>query len=226
MAEISLLQTGIYTVPEVAALVGAPQQSVRVWIEGHKGKQNPVINNQLGRVANKVAVSFTNLMELRFVALFASAGVNLRVIRSIMEEAKETLAHPHPFATRVIFRTDGKKVVAAIARRNGVEHIYDLKTKNYEMRVVVMASLKEDVVYDPAGDAIAWRPRPRIAPSVVVHPHFSFGHPILKASRIPTDTIAKAMHAEKSAKTVAELFEVPLKQVQEAVKFEQHLRAA
>lgn len=142
-----------------------------------------------------------------------------------MDEAKHLLAHPHPFATRIIFRTDGKKIVAEIARKNGVDDIYDLKTRNYEMKIVVMASLKEDVIYDPAGDAIAWRPRPRLAPNVVVHPHSSFGHPILKASRIPTETLARAMKAERSAKVVSELFEVPERQVREAIKFEQHLRA-
>ena len=223
---VSLLETGIYTVPEAAALVGVPPSRLRVWIEGHKGKQEPVIENQLARVDDKTAISFTNLMELRFVALFAAAGVNIRTIRTIMDEAKRTLEHPHPFATRIIFRTDGKKVVAEIAKRNGVDDIYDLKSKNYEMRVIVMASLKEDVVYDPAGEAISWRPRPTIAPHVLVHPFYSFGRPVLKASRIPTRTLAKAVKVEKSAKTVSELFEVPEPQVREAVKFEEHLRAA
>jgi len=223
---LSLLETGIYTVPEAAALVGVPSARVRVWIEGHKGKQSPVIDNQLGRVDDKIAVSFTNLMELRFVALFAAAGVKVRTIRAIMDEARETLEHPHPFATRIIFRTDGKKIVAEIAKRNGIDDIYDLKSKNYEMRIVVMASLKEDVAYDPAGEAISWRPRPKIAPHVLVHPFYSFGHPVLKASRIPTSALAQAMKVEKSAKTVSELYEVPEPQVREAVKFEHHLRAA
>jgi uncharacterized protein (DUF433 family) len=226
MSEPHLLETGIYTIPEAAELVAAPTRYVRIWVEGHKGKQAAVINNQLGRVGGKVAVSFTNLMELRFVALFHGAGVKLREIRAIMEEAKDTLEHPHPFATKTIFKTDGKKIVAEIGRKNGIENIYDLRSKNYEMRIVVMASLKDDVVYDPRGDAVSWRPRPKIAPNVIVHPRFSFGHPILKASRIPTSALADAVKVEKSARVVSYLFEVPERQVREAVKFEQHLRAA
>jgi hypothetical protein len=77
-SEPDLLETGIYTIPEVAGLVQAPQSLVRVWVEGHTGKQVAVIDNQLGRVGGKVAVSFTNLMELRFVVTFANAGVGLR----------------------------------------------------------------------------------------------------------------------------------------------------
>lgn len=222
----SLLETGIYTVPEAAALVGVPPSRLRVWIEGHKGKQEPVIDNQLDRVDDKTAISFTNLLELRFVALFVGAGVQVRTIRAIMNEVKQTLEHPHPFATRIVFRTDGKKVVADIAKKNGIDDIYDLKSRNYEMRVIVMASLKEDVVFDPKGEAISWSPRPKIAPHVMLHPFYSFGHPVLRSSRIPTKTLARAVKAERSAKTVSELFEVPELQVREAVKFEEHLRAA
>ncbi len=226
MADPNLLITGIYTVPEAAELVEAPSRLVRIWVEGHKGKQAPVIENQLGRVEGKVAVSFTNLMELRFVSLFHGAGVNLRAIRAIMNEVKELLGHPHPFATRTVFRTDGKKIVAEIGRKNGIDDIYDLRTRNYEMHEVVMASLKDDVVYNPQGDAVSWRPRPKLAPNVIVHPHFAFGHPILKASRIPTSTLAAAVKAERSARFVSEIFEVPERQVREAVTFEEHLRRA
>lgn len=220
-----LLELGIYTIPEVAELVEAPQDTVRVWVGGHTGKQFAVIDNQIGRVGGKVAISFTNLMEIRFVATFASAGVGLREIRKIMDEVKETLEHPHPFATHTVFKTDGKKIVAEIAKRNGVS-IYDLKSRNYEMLAVVMKSLKDDVSYDPHGDAVSWRPRPKIAPNVILHPHFSFGQPVLRNSRVPTSTIAKSVKVEGSARFVADIFDIPESQVREAVKFERELRKA
>lgn len=221
-----LIQIGIYTISEAAELVIAPPRALRVWVEGRKGKQNPVIDNQVGRLGRTVAVSFTNLMELRFVSEFAKAGVRLNEIRAIMNEVKDVLKHPHPFATRIVFRTDGKKIVAEIAKKNGVEVIYDLKSKNYEMHVVVLRSLKENVLWDPRGNALAWFPRPNIAPHVLIHPSHSFGRPVLVGSKIPTEAIAQAVEAEGSAKTVAHLFEIPEKQVREAVRFHKHLRKA
>jgi uncharacterized protein (DUF433 family) len=221
----ALLDGGIYSIPEAAGLVGSDQSAMRVWVEGRPGKQLPIIDNQIGRLGRRVAISFTNLMELRFVAFFAKAGVGLREIRSIMNEAKEILEHPHPFATKTVFKTDGRKIVAEIGRKNGIA-IYDLKTTNYEMALVVMDSLKDDVVYDPTGNAIFWRPRPTLAPNVVVHPSYSFGRPILKNSGVPTEALFDAMRAEKSAKIVAELYEVPERQVYEAVSFESDLRRA
>lgn len=222
-----LLSGGIFTVPETAELVEAPQASVRIWVGGKKGRQQPVIDNQLGLVNGKVAVSFTNLMELRFVARFAKAGVRLNEIRSILQEARDTLAHPHPFAAGLVFRTDGRRIIAEIVRKRGVELVYeDLKTRNYEMPVIVMPSLKEDVIFDPLGNMVAWYPRKTIAPNVIVHPRFSFGRPILQDSHIPTETLADAVKAEGNVRSVADQFDVPEKQVREAVRFQADLRQA
>jgi uncharacterized protein (DUF433 family) len=226
VARPDLLEIGIYTIPDAAELVGAPQASVRVWVEGHSGKQDPVIDNQLGRVGGKTAVSFANLMELRFISRFVKAGVRLHEIRSIMNEARTTLQHPHPFATRTVFKTDGRKIVAEIARRNGLMLVYDLKSKNYEIPSVVMKSFLDDVVFDPQGEAIEWTPRPKIAPHVIVHPRIEFGHPVLKQSNIPTEAVAKAVRVEGSAQFVADIFDIPERYVREAVKFEEHLAKA
>jgi uncharacterized protein (DUF433 family) len=224
----NLVSTGIYTIPEAAFLVEAPQRVVRTWVEGRSGKtvQAPLIENQLGRIGRTVAISFTNLMELRFVATFARAGVRLNEIRAIMDEVRESIDHPHPFATKILFRTDGRRIFAEIARRNNVEVIYDLRQKQYELHVVVLKSLKEDVVWDPAGDAVAWYPRRSIAPDVIIHPSHSFGRPVLRRSLIPTETIAQAVKAEGSAQAVSGFYDVPIKQVYEAVRFEKHLRVA
>jgi hypothetical protein len=198
MSGPDLLESGIYTIPEVAGLVNARQPDLRVWIEGRPGKQAPIIENQLGRLGHKIAISFTNLMEIRFVAFFSNAGVRLNEIRSILSEAKLLLDKPHPFATNTVFRTDGRKIIAEIGRHNGIQDVYDLKSKNFEMRVVVIDSLKKDVVFDPKGDVLYWRPRPQIAPNVVVNPAYSFGRPVLIPSRIPTATLEKAVKAEGS----------------------------
>ena len=226
MAKPDLLEAGIYTIPEVAELVQATQADVRVWVDGHTGKQDPVIDNQLGKVNGKTAVSFANLLELRFIAKFSAAGVGLHEIRSIMREVSDVLQHPHPFATKIVFKTDGRKIVAEIARRKGLQLIYDLKSHNYEMPAVVMKSLKENVLFDPAGEAIAWHPRPAIAPNVIVHPKIAFGQPVLDRSHVPTATIANSVKVEGNARFVADIFEVPERHVRQAVNFEKDLRRA
>lgn len=222
---LDLLASGIYTVPDVARLVGASQAKVRTWIGGRPERQRPVIQNQIGRLDGTTAISFTNLMEIRFVALFAASGVKLPAIRAILHEVRDMLQHPHPFATKTVFKTDGKKIIADIAQKKGVTVLYDLKTKNYEMPIVVLQSLKEGVVYDPQGDAAAWYPRPKLAPHVIINPKLAFGRPVLKDSHIPTETIAQAYQAEHSVAAVADFYDVPEKQVREAIKFQEGLKA-
>lgn len=222
----NLMGSGIFTIPEAAVLVGSTPALVRGWVAGRKGRQVPVIENQLGIVDGKLAVSFTNLMELRFVAEFHRVGVRLNEIRAIMEEAKDLLRHPHPTATKLVFRTDGRKIMAEIGKRHGIDVIYDLRSKNYEMPTVVLPSLRNDVVFDPEGNMVAWYPRKETAPNVIVHPRFSFGRPVMEGSRIPAETLADAVKAEGSIPVVADLYEVPEKQVSEAVRFIEDLRKA
>lgn len=227
MAAPNLLETGIYTVSEAANLVRATERQVRGWIGGYPDSAKAaVIENELGWIDGKLAFSFTNLMELRFIAFFANAGVNLRTIRAIISEVRETLEQPHPFSTNIVFRTDGRKIVAEIARRNGVLDLYDLHSRNYEMGIVVYNSLKDGVVYDPRGKAMAWFPFQDIAPNVVIHPKYAFGRPVLRDSRIPTETLVKAVHVEGSEAAVAAWYEISQKRVQEAVRFENKLRRA
>ena len=220
-------RSGIYSVSEAAALIGTSRQKIRAWIDGWPKSGAPaIIENDLGWVDDRLAFSFANLMELRFVSVFVKAKVKIHAIRAVMNEVRAELHRPHPFATNIVFRTDGKKIIAETAHRNGVTRLYDLKSRNFEIGGIVYQTLKEDVIYDPKGDAEAWFPRRGMAPNVIVHPRLAFGRPVLRDTGIPTGAIADAMRAERHIDTVAELFEISRRRVQEAVAFETQLHQA
>lgn len=226
---MNLLSTGIFTVPEAATLIGVSERRIRGWVYGYGGTARPpLIHNELeqfGRVNNRIAFGFANLMEMKFIKFFEDVGLKRSYIRSIFDEVRGRLHRPHAFATRDVFRTDGKKIIEDIVSDAGML-LYDLKSKNYEMRVVIMDTLMEDVVYDAQGIARAWYPRQHIAPNVIIHPSFAFGRPVLTDSGIPTRTIADAVKAQKNRRVVADWYEISEKQVREAVRFEDALRNA
>jgi uncharacterized protein (DUF433 family) len=224
--DVDLLTSGALSIQDTADLLGVKSRLVRAWLAGVRGKQLPVISAELGKVDDRLAVSFTNLMELRFVAEFHKAGVRLSEIRAILDEAKDFLNHPHPAATQKFFRTDGHKILGEIGRKHGVEVLYDLRTRNFEMPAIVLPSLKQDVVFDPDGNIVQWFPRRSIAPNVIVDPRFSFGRPIMRQSYIPAATLADAVESEGSAEAVAEIFDVSEQQVEEAVRFCNSLQQA
>lgn len=221
-----LMRSGIYSVSDAAGLIGVPAQKIRAWIDGWPGTAvPPVLQNDLGWVDGKLALSFANLMELRFIAFFEGAGVRLPEIRSIIDEVRTEIHRPHPFATNVVFKTDGAKIVAEIAHKNGGFDLYDLRSKNFEIGTVVYKSLIDSVVYDPKGDAKAWFPRMLVAPNVVVHPKLAFGRPVLKGSGIPTEAIAEAARGA-GVEAAAFLFEISKRRVLEVLSFENQVRRA
>ncbi len=222
----NLLETGIYTVADGARLVGMPKQRVRGWIAGYPRTQAPpILDNDLGWFRDRVAFSFVNLMEIRFLAYFADQGVRVNSIRVMAEEAKRVLRHPHPFATEIVFKTDGKKIYASTIEKTGDEKLYNLYDRNYEFKPIVAQSLKQGVIYDPRGLVKAWYPRPETAPNVIMHPRLSFGKPTLKDSGVPTETLAHAAALDRPS-VVAKWFEIPEKRVLEAVRFERELKNA
>jgi uncharacterized protein (DUF433 family) len=231
MPDPDLLSTGIYTVSEAAALLGVTKRRIRGWVAGYEGtKRSPLIDNELGsfgRVNGRIAFSFANLMEMKFITFFEDAGLKPSYVRSIFVEMRRLLHTMQPFATKSVFRTDGMKIMEDGASASG-KILYDLKTHNYEMRTVVIGTLMEDVIYDAAGNARSWYPRQYIAPNVIIHPRFAFGRPVLRDSAIPTRTIADAVKAERkfAIRSVATWYDVPEKQVREAVRFEDELRKA
>lgn len=227
MSGPDMLRTGIYTVADAAALLSVSNYKIRAWIDGWPGTQKaPIIANDLGWIEDKLAFSFANLMELRFISFFVEAGVSLSEIRSIMNEVREQINVPRPFSTNLVFKTDGRRIVAETMRRNGSHTLLDLRSRNYEMLEITYRSLKDNVVYDADGVARAWFPRPSTFPNVVLHPSLSFGRPVLKQNGIPTGAIARTASAEGSTKIAAELFGITLKLAQQAVDFEAQLRKA
>ncbi|MBW6396794.1 hypothetical protein KPL78_02995 [Roseomonas sp. HJA6] len=222
-----LLESGIYTIAEAAYLVGISERKARGWISGYdKYKLIPMIENEIGWSGNHLALSFKNLLEMRFISFFEDAGVHINHIRSIMDEVRVITSTDHPFSTDIVFQTDGRKIVGSIIKKYSSPKIYDPRTKNLEMFPVVYDSLKHDIEFDFNGDARLWFPRKHIAPNVIIHPKFAFGKPIIKDFQIPTQAIASAVKVEGSQAAVAEIFDIPVKYVRQAVKFEAELRLA
>jgi uncharacterized protein (DUF433 family) len=229
----SALGTGVFTVPEAARLLQVTDTRIRGWIEGYKSAHvGPLIEAQLEKHGRSAALTFTNLMEARFIDAFVQLGVHVRTIRAILDEARNFVRHPHPFATDTVFKTDGQKIFAEVETRTGDKHLYDLKKRNWAIREVLGPLLKGEVIYNESGMAQTWRPRPKRAPNVIVDPRFAFGKPIVRGAVVPTATILDAFQAEgdipvdQAYANVASWYQVPIEVVREAVDFEFSLRPA
>lgn len=222
---MNLLTLGIYTVSDAAKLLRVDKQKIRGWISGYpRARVDPLVENEIGWVDDELSFSFVNLMEMRFIQHFAQYGVRTNSIRRMAQEAKIILHHRHPFATKTIFRTDGRKIFTDIATSENDQHLYDLAAKNWAMGEVIEQSLYAGAIYDPSGDIAGWKPRPSAYSEIIIRPNISFGRPIVERFNIPTRTLHDAFRAEDgSYESVSKWYQVPSDVVRKAVQFETEL---
>src|SRR5688572_5724280 len=126
-----LLSSGIFGITEAARLLRLKPERLRWWVANPR--HEPVIKSSLPTIAHRVALSFINLIEAQFIKFFAEEGVHLNSIRVMAREAKRILKHPHPFATDVLFKTDGRTIFALTYEKTNDPRLYNLRTHNWAM---------------------------------------------------------------------------------------------
>lgn len=226
MKQPNYLRSGVYSISEAAKLIDAPRQRLRRWIHGDAHGYNvvPLIKNELPDIDGHIAMSFINLIEALFISRFVQEGVHVRSIRAMAEEAKNFLDNDHPFATNILFKTDGRDIFAEVARKTRDKKLYSLRKHNWALEPIIGPSLKAAVTYGPNRLAHSWYPNKQQAPHVVVNPSVSFGQPVLADTGIPTRTLYNSYVAEgRKADIVAHWYEVDKRKVMEAVRFEENL---
>ncbi len=228
---MDLLTTGIYSIPDAARLVRVSPARMRGWFQGYsQATRGPLLSNQLERIDSKAAITFINLIEARFIREFARHGVSIQSIRVMAENAQEMLESDHPFATNIVFQTDGKIIYAILDKTvddTKDKGLLNLKSKNYAFYEIIKESLRKGVEYSSDGLAKSWYPRKNDAPNVIVHPSFAFGRPVTDKDGVPTRALFDAFQGEgETYESVGYWYDVPPEIVKQAVKFEWGMKAA
>jgi uncharacterized protein (DUF433 family) len=226
--ENALLNTGIYGVPEAARLTGVSPGRIRRWIKGYdfrtgdeRRHSDAVWTGSISTVDGKVALGFLDLMEVRFVDEFLRAGVSWKTMRKAHLLARQEIENGHPFCTNR-FVSDGRRILLKHATEAADEALMDIVSSQVEFQRIVAPFLKQ---LDFAQDALArWWPMGRDR-TVVVDPGRNLGQPTVAKSGVPTEVLARSVHANESVETVARWYEVLPEEVRDAMEFEQSLAA-
>jgi uncharacterized protein (DUF433 family) len=181
----------------------------------------PVWRGDIEEINGHTALSFLDLMEVRFIRAFRRHRVSWPAIREAAGLACEMFGDGHPF-TRQRFRTDGVRIFQQIEERGEVR-LFDMNRKSWVFHEIVSPSLYEGVEFSE--DQVArWFPMwPR--KTIVLDPHLSFGRPIVAKGSVPTDVLAAAAKAEGSAEAVARWYQIPPGMVRAAIDFENRFAA-
>lgn len=225
----SLLGVGIYSVPEAARITGVSAPRIRRWVRGYQfysgdvpHESPPVWKPDLPILDQTIALSFRDLIEVRFVDYFIGKGVTWKLLREAARYAANEVGNSHPFSTKQ-FRTDGRRIFRDFADSGKPRALLDIVAKQFAFRSIIEPRLYAGL--DFQGDhPIRWFPLSR-SRRVVVDPGISFGQPTTHPEGVPTRALAGSFRAEKSIERVAQWFQVDKRSVRDAVEYERQLAA-
>lgn len=224
----NLLNAGLYTVPEAARLTRVSAGKIRRWLKGYDFKSgeslrhsDAVWQGELHPLEKRLALSFRDLLELRFVDAFIRAGVSWRTMRRAHAKAQQELQTTHPFCSNRIF-TDGRSILLRQGEEDSDQALINLATDQVEFSRIVKTFLKE---LEFSGDEIIWWPLGKER-KIVVDPKRNFGQPTVVRSGVPSQILARSVKANSSRELVAKWYEAEFEEIADAVEFEELLAKA
>ncbi|MEX2333380.1 MAG: DUF433 domain-containing protein, partial [Pseudohongiella sp.] len=210
-----MIGIGLYSPAEAAAYTGIPSVELRRWLFGytangrhHEGLWQPELANTADN-----ALSFHDLLEIRFVHAFRKHGVTLQAIRSASEHAREMFNQAYPFTCKR-FQTDGRSVFALVQEETGEESLVDLVKRQNVFSQVISPSLYVGIEYADDDSARRWFPM-KNNKRVVLDPARNFGKPVLAGYGVGVEAVVGAWHAEgEDTSRVARLYDIPVAAVE------------
>jgi uncharacterized protein (DUF433 family) len=218
-----VLGTGIYTMSDIALILGIPYPKVNRWI-------NNFWNDRFGSKYHHTytwsvdltkAVNFPTLIELFTFYQLSAAGVSTHELI----KAHEILANDHntsyPFATKNILeglRTDGKKIL--FEQRDGSIYSVDY-ARQFKLQFV--KDFFKNLDFDSDLLAVRYWPVGKDK-SIVCDPHHQFGQPVIEGTNILSETLFKMYQANEPVEFIAQLYELSINMVENAIEF--HKNAA
>ena len=217
-----LVDTGLYTVPLAARILATHPDKVRSWVEGYANSSaDPILVRQVPRIGGRPVLGFLDLIESAFVRHFRTIGYSPQTIRKVAIKLRDKHGNDHPFAMNKRFRADGKSIFEEVISDAGERRLVNVMTDNFVMVPTIEKTLFDQVFYLD-DTAVEWTPLIEF-PGIVMNPRMSFGRPVLKEFRIPTETIARSAAIEDAIEDTADEFGISVDAVLNAVAFENEL---
>lgn len=221
----ALIHTGIYSISEASRLTGLGESRVRRWLSGYSYKVSggrhsrpPVWSGHLAPIKGRRAVSFCDVIEMKFVDAFLRAGVSWKTIRDVQDKARKQFGFDHPFSTNR-FRNDGSHIVMTVMRDDHHMNLFDIGSRQ-QIFLEAAAPFREELEMNEHDQVCRWWPMGRQR-YVVVDPTRQMGRPMAARSGVPTGILKQAFQSGLTPEKVAEWFDVALEEVNDAIAFEQ-----
>ncbi|MFJ4045768.1 DUF433 domain-containing protein [Microbacterium sp. NPDC089987] len=216
---VSMLDRAIYSYSDVDRLVGVRAGTSRRWLEGYRrsGKfYEPILREHPTGVDQ---VTWGEMVEARLLAEFRDRAVTVQRLRPAVELLREEfgrypLAQAHPFLD-----VEGRELVRVVQEKVGLDRSLQLVVirNGQSMMADATERFQKAVQYNDHGVVSRFLPDPR-TPEVLMDPGRTFGQPAIRSVR--TEVLAENYRAGSSREELADLYELSLAQIDEAIRFE------
>lgn len=213
---------GIYTVPDIAKILGLPYKKVDTWLSKYwDGKLGKLYQDHYSwRVDDTRAVGFHTLVEFYVMMQFAEAGVKTSNVLKAHQELSKMFNTKFPFAQKQVInniKTDGNKVF--FKHKGATVTLDGSKQFNLEFINIFFKNLEFDNKH------LATRLWPLgKKKTVVCDPNHKFGQPVIDGTNVQTEVIFNLYKAKEPIPFIAQLYELPEKKIRDAINF--HKNAA
>lgn len=220
----SFIHVGIYSIPEAARFTGLEAGRVRRWLSGYsftsagrKRSSPPVWSGTLLPIKGRRAVSFRDLIEMRFVDAFLRAGVSWKAIRDVQELARREYNLDHPFSTNR-FRADGSRLVMSVAESDAHTGLFDVASRQ-QLFFAAAEPLREELEMDERDQVARWWPLGRQR-CVVLDPTRQWGRPLVARSGVSTALIHRMLQSGVPMDDVSAWMHIEHDEARDAADFE------
>lgn len=219
----SLLDRAIYSYPDVDRLVGLRVGTAKRWLEGYRRLgvfYDPVLRPE---PTGSDAVTWGEMVESRLLTEFRDRHVSVQRMRPAILKLREEFGH-YPLAqAKPFLDVAGRDLVRYVQDEVGLEPNLQLVVVRDGQSVLSLGAeqFRAAVEYDSStgDDEVVARIRPDLRTrAVVMDPARSFGQPAVRNVR--TGALAEDYRAGSSREELADLYELTLTQVDEAIRFE------
>lgn len=213
-----VLGKGIYSLPDIATLLGIPNQKVSRWVktfwDGNFGSE---YNSQYSwSIDLTKAVNFHTLVEIYLFYQLSKHGVNSRKILEAHKILSKEHRTPYPFAQKNIItkiKTEGTQVLFELKKGE----YYSLDAKR-QFKLAIIKDFFKDLDFDGGNLAVRLWPLGK-GKSVVCDPSHQFGQPVIPGTNILAETISDLYHGGDSVSFISKTYNISRKQVDDAVEY-------
>lgn len=219
MSTIDLLDRVVYTMPQVDRLLGLAAGTSRRWIDGYERSgtvYRPIVRAES---TDDSLLTWGEFVETRLLAEYRDSGVKIFRLRQVVDELRRELSVRYPLAYEQQFlHAEGKELIRRVQDVAGLDRqLRIVVTRNDQILLAEPAEGFVQAARFDSGKVATITPDPRI-PEVVVDPLRASGDPVVRA--VPTEILAEQARAGDSPERLADLYDLPIDQVEAAMRFE------